>query len=682
MQDLISTIAILLAVPLTLFLILNPKGRHDPAPLALSSLLAASLELFDLLALHHPAQLHVWKKGSMASEALLAGALLWYASTYARTTESRDISRFSVALLALSPLMAACALLVPSGMLFYSPDFGAEKVLFLDSAGFLFYLVMLVQLVAATIQVEMTLVQATLTSRWKIKLELLGMCSFLAVMIFYYSQGALFRIINMQLASSRSAVLAAAVAMMLYSRITRGTVSTVHVSSRLAYRSVALVAVGIYLAGAGLAGQGMGYFDQGVQQGLGLATLFIAGVILLAAIMSETVKRRITTSIQRNIYRHKYDYRAQWHLFTDRLSSAAEDSAALLHAIIAGFCDTLGMGSGAIYLLRTDCTAYECMAANGMEPGAGIPADAESVRDVASAAGVIDLTCPAPSSQGACRDIERVHSGARYIVPIRSPGGLDGFITLGRPLNPREPYGLEDIDLMSTLARQASFALRSMRLSEQLARSRELAALGKVSSFVIHDLKNLCSSMSLMLTNARQMIADREFQADLLCALEGAVGNMNALIRRLAGLPQKNSLKPEPVDLLQMARETARQVSGVEFEVSGPPVTASVDRDEFGKVLLNLLLNAAEASRQGGTVSVEVGTDGAPYVRVADQGCGMTGDFLRHSLFTPFRSTKESGIGIGLYQTREIVAAHGGRIEVESEPDRGSAFTVRLPAAT
>ena len=113
--------------------------------------------------------------------------------------------------------------------------------------------------------------------------------------------------------------------------------------------------------------------------------------------------------------------------------------------------------------------------------------------------------------------------------------------------------------------------------------------------------------------------------------------------------------------------------------MTGAPVIAEVDRDEFRKVALNLMLNAIESTAGKQPVTVEVGKKETPFFRVKDEGCGIPEDFLRNGLFTPFKSTKKMGLGIGLYQCKKIVEAHGGKIEVISELDKGSQFTVWLP---
>ncbi len=93
----------------------------------------------------------------------------------------------------------------------------------------------------------------------------------------------------------------------------------------------------------------------------------------------------------------------------------------------------------------------------------------------------------------------------------------------------------------------------------------------------------------------------------------------------------------------------------------------------------NLLHNALEASNSKGPIELEVGQSEEPYLKVSDLGCGMSEEFIRERLFQPFQTTKEKGFGIGLYQCKNIVEAHGGRIEVDSRVGEGTTFTVFLP---
>jgi len=102
----------------------------------------------------------------------------------------------------------------------------------------------------------------------------------------------------------------------------------------------------------------------------------------------------------------------------------------------------------------------------------------------------------------------------------------------------------------------------------------------------------------------------------------------------------------------------------------------------MAKVVTNLVLNAREAISGRGEIHLETNlVEDWVVVSVRDTGCGMTSDYINRALFRPFQTPKKSGLGIGMFQSKMIVEAHGGRITVASEPGRGTAFQVFLPTA-
>ncbi len=674
-QTILSITAISVSTIYSLYL-LKIKDRDVYSYAAFAALLAVSaLELFDLLSINYAERVVYWKQLSLFAEGSLPFTWLLFSLTCSRQYKIRSIPISQLLIIVISCLFPLSVMAIPVDSYFYSPDFGAEHMLYLGNAGFIFFFAVLIYLVIALINLEATFANAPVTSRWKIKYEIVGAGFLLSFLIFYYSQGLLYRTINMNLVPARSVAVILAVSMMAYSRLIRGNGVKVAVSRQLAYKSVVLIAVSLYLVGLGLMGEGMRYFGGSFLRTLAVVAAFLSGVGLICVLMSEKVKRKIKVSIHKNFYEHKYDYRIQWLQFTDRLS-LSRNGDELLHSILSGYAETFGMGRCALFLYDGEVKSFRSAATLEMDArGAEFGRDAPIIKQMMENALVVDMRDGGEAEHGEFFRLNDIS----FVVPLFLNNAMDGFIVLGKPVNRNEVYIYEDFDLMKTLARQASSALLNLRLSAQLVRAREMEALGKVSSFVIHDLKNLVYTLSLVLDNAAHHMEEKEFQQDMLESLGNTVAKMKTLISRLKNIPEKQALKREPADLLQLINETAGLLGGGKICIRGNSVIAMVDREEIQKVVTNLLLNAVEATEGKGKIVVEVG-DGSPaFIKVLDDGCGMAPDFLHEHLFTPFKTTKKKGLGIGLYQCKQIVEAHNGRIEADSELGMGTAFTVWLP---
>jgi putative PEP-CTERM system histidine kinase len=274
-------------------------------------------------------------------------------------------------------------------------------------------------------------------------------------------------------------------------------------------------------------------------------------------------------------------------------------------------------------------------------------------------------------------------AGARPVVPLVSGGQLEGLVLLGPARGP-ERFTFEDYDLMKMIARQSALLLCNLRLTHELVEARELAAVARVSSFVIHDLKNLTCTLSLLMTNADTHIGNTEFQKDVLAAVRHTVEKMKQLIQKLKVLPGGGPAQRPSTDLRALCGEAVRDFAKARphafLVCRGEPVTGRVDPDEMRTVVVNILQNGLDAAGEAGRITVETGRqNNASLIRITDNGCGMTREFQEEQLFRPFRSTKKNGLGIGMYQVRQIVNSFGGMIGVASEPGRGTTFTILLP---
>jgi putative PEP-CTERM system histidine kinase len=669
-----STVAIVLAC--LALVALRRQWHVSVLGLAVALLAAAVVEFCDAQILQTPALLMSWKQVCLVAEACLPVGFLLFCQTYARPLRlNRSSIVAGLFLLGVGCLPVAAVLLSPATLL-YSPDFDAEKILFLRPAGYWFYVAVMTSLVVALCYLERTYVALERPDRWRVKFEVVGAGLILSVLVIYYSQALLYRSLDMNLVTVRTASLIVGVLLMGYSRCFRGGVVALQVSRGVAYRSIVVLVVGLYLMVLGLLGTGIQYLDLQQNRSLLLGAAVVTGLLLVVLLLSESVRRRIQVVLHKNFYQKKYDYRSEWLQFTSRLSRA-KNRKELEDATLAFYAETFSVRGAALFLRERENGNFYCCACHEMEmyelklPG---QFPQQNMRDCSW---VVNLTAQHDDLDESLQDLHGY--GCSFLIPLCFDSGVEGFIALGQRIYAGERLTYEDFDLMKILAHQAIGVLLSRKLYTDLVAAKEMAAIGKISTFVIHDLKNQVSSLALVVENARDYIDDPEFRSDMFDTLDNTVANMNSLITRLQNIKHQPQLHLEETDLLAPAQRAIQQAANPLVTLDGESVQVRADDTELEKVLLNLLHNAREASDSDQPITVTVGQDNQAYVRVQDRGCGMSEDFIRTRLFTPFESTKKKGMGIGLYQCRQVIENHGGRIEVESLPGQGATFTLWLP---
>jgi len=205
-----------------------------------------------------------------------------------------------------------------------------------------------------------------------------------------------------------------------------------------------------------------------------------------------------------------------------------------------------------------------------------------------------------------------------------------------------------------------------------------------VTSFVVHDLKNSISTLEMLSLNAMDNFDDPEFQRDAIKTISRSVSNMKLLLARLSSAPRAEHLQRSAIDVrtvVQGTLDAMRPRRGVSLVSDLQPLSpVPADAEALSRVVHNLVTNAVEAIDGEGVVTVKTYEEpGAAVLAVSDTGCGMSEEFIETSLFTPFRSTKRGGWGVGLHHVKTIVEGHQGTIDIDSKAGKGTTFTVRLP---
>jgi putative PEP-CTERM system histidine kinase len=267
-------------------------------------------------------------------------------------------------------------------------------------------------------------------------------------------------------------------------------------------------------------------------------------------------------------------------------------------------------------------------------------------------------------------------------IPLLHHQRLVGLVILAAP-EYRRQLDWEDFDLLRTAGNQAASSLAEALGQEALSQAQRFEEFNRRFAFILHDIKNLVSQLSLLARNAERHADNPEFRADMVATLQSSVGKMNELLARLAPHSQSRVQRIEPQTLrpILTAAIAAKRRDREVTLLGDASVAALVDSNALEQAVGHLVQNALDAS-SGEPVTVRVDNqDASVGIAITDKGVGMDGDFIRNRLFEPFASTKPGGFGIGAFEARSLITAMGGRLSVDSRLGQGTTFTILLPAA-
>ena len=522
--------------------------------------------------------------------------------------------------------------------------------------------------------------------RWGIKFMCLGVGSIFVYDFYLYSDALLFRHVNEDLWAARGGINALVVPLIAVSaaRNPQWTVG-IAVSRHILFYSAALFGTAIYLLVMAAAGYYLRFSGGSWGTVLQMTFLFGAMILLVGVMFSGTIRSWLKVFISKHFFSYNYDYREEWLRFTRTLSKGRGDLGERVIEALANLVESPG---GGIWLCR-ETSNYEPVAYWNMALiNESEPVNSDFIRFLEDNEWVVDLQGnninTVNNTEIVLPDWLKALSTLGLVIPLMLQNKLMGFVVLMQPRS-RMKLNWEVTDLLRVAGNQAASYLAQDEAAKALIVARQFESFNRMSTFMVHDLKNLIFQLSLLLSNAEKHKDNPEFQRDMVQTVDLSVHKMKRLLEKLSSgnaLEKPNSLLLDKLLLEIMEGKSAFRPCPV-LDVVDKELVVLANRTRFERVLGHLIQNAIEATPADGQVSVRLlKKGGAAVIEIKDTGHGMSDKFINERLFKPFESTKPAGMGIGVFESREYIHELGGKLEVVSEETVGTAFHLELQLVT
>jgi putative PEP-CTERM system histidine kinase len=637
----------------------------------------------------------LWLKVSAAFAALLPGAFLLFSLSFAQASYQKHLLRWKFILIAAFLLPAATVVLCWNSIFgsLFPQSFFLGSIIPVGIAGKVYYSLFLISATLILANFEKILRSSSGRIRWQVKFIALGIGGICGTWIYISSQVLIYSVLDTSLSILNPVVLIAADLLFFWGLLrSRFLHVDVYMSGASIRYSLTAFLVSVYLVTVGLLAYIVRFSNSRRPLPLDALLVLIALAGLAILILSDRLNERLKRFVIRNFRKPVYDYRTEWMRLTEDTNALA-DVHEICTAVAKIISRTFGILSVNVWLCDetksrlslAGSTVFARSQAQGLERSG--PQVVELLLSLEKRLVPLDLQeTKSEWANGIMRaqpEYFREFQMSRA-VPLETGGDLVGCITINNDRVGKSPLSIEDQDLLHAYAVHLAARVLQLRLSEKLRKTQEIESFQNVSAFFVHDLKNLASRLSLTMQNLPAYFDNPEFRDDALKLVAESVAKIDSTCSRLSSLKQKIELRLAEADLNVMVAKTLDEFdrsAKIVLERNLQPVPCvPMDTEQIQKVLTNLLLNAIDATKGGGSIRVATSArDHLVEFSVSDNGCGMSRQFIEQMLFHPFRTTKKKGMGIGLFHSKMIVEAHRGNIEVESDEGKGSTFRVILP---
>ena len=434
------------------------------------------------------------------------------------------------------------------------------------------------------------------------------------------------------------------------------------------HTSLVLFLIGGYLFFIGIFVKLFQLFGWNLKTLFSFLTAIFLFLVFLFLVFSSSFKERLRLFLLKNLSKQKYDWQKIWEEFTYKISLTTEWSK-LKDTIEQAICKILGARFVKIFLFDENFSFEE-------EFSDWFIRYAEPLTLLEFMEKEFMHKYPQVYKFFKENDVD-------LIAPLYGDKKIIGVIGISTE---KELTFLEK-ELLKLLSLQSSSVILSSQHHQKLKETEKKESIYKISSFIIHDVKNYVSNLKLLIAN-KDKFENPQFRKDAIFSLETTVKRMLALIEEFKTLRGELVMRKKEIPLYEIVNEVLNQLKErlrkveVIFDVD-KSIQIEVDPYYFHKVIFNLIVNALEAMKDEGRLTIKAELSGKEKVilSIQDTGCGMSKEFLENKLFKPFVSTKKKGLGIGLYQSKMIVENLGGAISAESKEGEGSIFRIEIPLA-
>jgi signal transduction histidine kinase/putative methionine-R-sulfoxide reductase with GAF domain len=393
----------------------------------------------------------------------------------------------------------------------------------------------------------------------------------------------------------------------------------------------------------------------------------------------------------------------------------------ILKLVLEGVTKNIGFDRARLYLINEKRNVLECKMAVGVDERKikeiTLPLDPEGSVVARSIFEKQPFIIPDASRDPRVNPVlkKKLNLQSLVVIPLLAKEKALGAIAADH-LEPGKNITSETLESVMTFAQQAGLAIHNavmyqelkafshqmeekiqkttadLRKTEaQLIRSEKLAALGQLAAGIAHEIRNPLTSINILIHSLTENLSTENSRWEDLKVIEEEILRINEIVDQFLRFAKPASPLFEKTDLIPIFEETLQLLRPqlekgkitVKKELDTLPLI-TVDKEQIKQVILNLLMNAIQSMREGGELSISGRFSKDGYwveLTIQDSGVGIPLENV-DKLFDPFFSTKEGGIGLGLSIAHRIIDQHHGKIEVESNPGRGTRFTLLLPVFT